>query len=113
MDWKLTEAIEAIYNESDHARFTKGSLTPLEKMKPKESLRVTLVVGFKKPMKEEEVRQIWSSIPDVALLSPPRDDGDMPVSWDYSGYCNARGFDDCNPDIRGSLTVTQVEFVDS
>ncbi|WP_327102319.1 hypothetical protein [Nonomuraea glycinis] len=103
--WKLTEAIEALHNESDQARMTKESLALLEKMEPKENLRVTLVVGFKKPINEKEVRQIWSPIPDVALLSPLRGDGDMPISWDYSGYCNARGFDDCNPDIRGSLTA--------
>jgi len=112
MDWGLTEAIRALDNELDHRETTKKAINLLNKLARIEDSRVALVVGFKKPLREEEVRKIWQPIPDVAIFSPPRKDGFLPISWDYSGYCNARGFDDCKPDIRSSLTSSFRRWVE-
>ncbi|MGR6919799.1 hypothetical protein ACU635_36675 [[Actinomadura] parvosata] len=101
-DWQLTEAIWALDGETDHGRLTTETVDRLKEIAHIEDSRVELVVGFKKPLREDEVKRIWQPIPDVAFFSPPRD-GHLPISWDYSGYCDARGFDDCNPDIRSSL----------
>ncbi|MGW0803281.1 hypothetical protein [Nonomuraea sp. NPDC002799] len=110
-EWKLTESIHALLSKPDHPRLTKEAADLLGKLPHIEDLRVTLVVGFKNPMREEDVHKVWPSIPDVALLSPPRDEH-LPISWDYSGFCDARGFDDCNPDIRTSLTSSFRQWVE-
>ncbi|MEV4565057.1 hypothetical protein AB0K12_14915 [Nonomuraea sp. NPDC049419] len=98
--WKLTGAIRALSGAGDDRHLVLKRLDALAEV---EDVKVTVVVGFKKPMRENDVRHLWEKVPDVALFSPPEPDG-LPTSWDYSGYCHARGFDDCDPDVRSSLT---------
>ncbi|SDJ06202.1 hypothetical protein [Nonomuraea jiangxiensis] len=103
--WRLTDAIQVPFSSAEtQAQTTEEAVARLEELARVEDLKVTVVVGFKKPLQESEVRQVWKMIPDVGLFSPPVNSGGLPISWDYSGYCNARGLDDCNPDIRDSLT---------
>ncbi|MEV4017430.1 hypothetical protein AB0J35_43765 [Nonomuraea angiospora] len=102
--WRVTDALQALRDKPNHAKIKAQTTALAKKLGGIEELRATIVVGFANPLTEEDVERISSRVPDVALLSPPRSDSRLPISWDYSGYCNARGFDDCNPDIRTSLT---------
>ncbi|MFB4266816.1 hypothetical protein [Nonomuraea sp. GTA35] len=103
--WNLTEAIHALsFDAEAREQVTAEAEARLDELAQAKDLKVTIVVGFTEPLQEGEVRQLWKKIPDVGLFSPPTHGGGLPISWDYSGHCNARGFDDCNPDIRDSLT---------
>lgn len=111
-DWALTDAVRSLSSKADHARTKKATVQRLKELARIDDLRVTVVVGFTNPLQEEKVREILSRVPDVALFSTYRDSGKLPLSWDYDGYCNSRGFDSCRPDIRTSLTSMFRKWVD-
>ncbi|MEW1843029.1 hypothetical protein AB0392_34245 [Nonomuraea angiospora] len=65
-------------------------------------IRVLAVVEFARPLPEDEVRALWPFQIDVGLFSPAQP---MPVAWDYSGRCDAQGFDACKLGVGKSPHV--------
>ncbi|MDA0637387.1 hypothetical protein OUY22_28620 [Nonomuraea sp. MCN248] len=102
--WRLSEAIRELGQAPDRARATTKALDALDGLARAGDTRVMLVVGFAHPMSESEALKISASHPEVAFFSPLRGNGGLPISWDRSGYCRSRGFDDCDPAVRASLT---------
>lgn len=103
-DWRLGEVIREVGQVPDPAETTRRARGALDKLTKAGELRVALVVGFVAPMSEREALQISAAHPEVVFLSPLRADGGLPMSWDHSPFCGSRGFDDCDPAARGSLT---------
>ncbi|MEU4573095.1 hypothetical protein [Nonomuraea sp. NPDC023979] len=63
-----------------------------------ESVRVTVLGEFKRPLAWEDMKDIWNSEVGVFLLSGARPSA-KPLSWDLNGLdCMARGFNICGPE---------------
>jgi hypothetical protein len=96
--WKLTDLLRAV-GHSDGRQDVAPAATLLKSLRDAD-VRVLAVVEFAKPLREDDVRVLWPYQIDVGLFSPAQP---MPAAWDYSGHCDARGFDACELGVENSL----------